>query len=147
GQPHVARSVHPEASRAGPRRPRGVRKGIPLLPVPPQDGRVACEPHVSRAASPDNRESLSRGNGNDSPGPRTTDAPDHAAAVARSEPDRQRARTAEPRATARNIAIVFELPGPPAFPPWRLRRLTFVEQHPGRAELVPEHRKARGEKG
>src|SRR5256886_15203358 len=58
----------------------------------------------------------------------------------------QRARTAEPRATTRNIAIVFELPGPPAFPPWRLRRLTFVEQHPGRAELVPEHRKARGEK-
>src|SRR2546422_3885412 len=87
-EPHVARSVHPESGRAGPRRPPGVRKGIPALPVPPQDGRVAREPHVSRAAPPDNRESLSRGNGNDSPGPRTTDAPDHAAAVARSEPDR-----------------------------------------------------------
>src|SRR6266516_1133989 len=34
-----------------------------------------------------------------------------------------------------------------AFPPWRLRRLPFVEQHPGRAELVPEHGKARREKG
>src|SRR6266576_2345663 len=87
-EPHVARSVHPESSRACPRRPPGVRKGIPVLPVPAQDGRVACEPHVSRAAPPDHRESLSRGNGNDSPGPRTTDAPDHAAAAARSEPDR-----------------------------------------------------------
>src|SRR5438132_768352 len=81
-EPHVARSVHPESGRAGPRRPPGVRKGIPVLPVPPQDGRVACEPHVSRTAPPDNRESLSRGNGNDSPGPRTTDVPGHASAIA-----------------------------------------------------------------
>src|SRR6266513_1572938 len=78
-EPHVARSVHPESSRAG----RRGRKGIPVLPVPAQDGGVTYEPHVSRAAPPDNRESLSRGNGNEGPGPRTTDALDHSSAIAR----------------------------------------------------------------
>src|SRR5437762_553446 len=78
-EPHVARSVHPESSRAGRRR----RKGIPVLPVPAQDGGVTYEPHVSRAAPPDNRESLSRGNGNEGPSPRTTDALDHGSAIAR----------------------------------------------------------------
>src|SRR5438477_6551561 len=78
-EPHVARSVHPESSRAG----RRGRKGIPVLAVPAQDGGVTYEPHVSRAAPPDNRESIGRGNGNEGPGPRTTDALDHGSASAR----------------------------------------------------------------
>src|SRR2546427_348841 len=66
-EPHVARSVHPEFGRAGPRRPRGVRKGIPLLPVPTQDGRVACEPNAGQAAPPANRKPPRLGNETDTP--------------------------------------------------------------------------------
>src|SRR5947209_20132532 len=84
-EPDVARRVHPGSGGRGGR--KGVGCTIPGEPIPAQDRRVARDPHVGGVAPPDIRESVGRGNGNDRPGPRMIDAPDHGTATARSEPD------------------------------------------------------------